>query len=806
MDPSDKQLQSRILALEKEKRLLKQEIRNLKKNQKGQQLSMLLFRDVEIKGVKESSSFLQSIFDAIQDGISILDPELNVVSTNKWMEKMYGEQAPLQGKKCFQAYHQRETACEVCPSRTTLKTGKAATEIVPYTVGGETAGWIELSTYPVTDNQGKLIYIIEYVKDVTDKHLAEKKLRETTEKLTNILVAANDGMWDWDLKSNVVEFDPRYYEMAGYSYREFPYDLEEFQKRVHPDDIDYVMSEANKHLIGESERFIVEFRFRMKSGEWIWIMGRGKIIERDEEGNPLRLMGTHTDISKVKAIEEEALKLSTATEQSPASIVITDNKGIIEYVNPKFTEMTGFTADEVIGKTPGIQKSGLHSDQFYRKLWKTITGGKTWYGEFQNRKKDGSIYWEKASISPLVKNDGEITHYISVKEDISERKKILHDLEVAKEKAEESDRLKSAFLANMSHEIRTPMNGILGFATLLKSGDCSMEKQREYIEVIEKCGNRMLNTINDLIDISKIEAGQMEVSLQDVNLNFLIGELFTFFKPQAADNGLEISYRTPMNDREAGLRTDREKLYAIFSNLIKNAIKYTKKGSVEFGYTTGKKEITCYVKDTGIGIAENRQKVIFNRFVQADLTIAKPYEGAGLGLSITQAYVNMLGGRIRVDSEPGKGSVFFFTLPYHAENGITSETAAEKVIPADLEQLRRLTVLIVEDDESNYFYLNELLKEKVREVRYLKSGKEAVKACCRDKNIQMVLMDIKLPDIDGFEATSQIRKCRTDLPVIAQTAFALMGDRDKAIKAGCNDYISKPILKEKLYAVMLKHI
>jgi PAS domain S-box-containing protein len=799
MVPSEKILQSRIRSLEKE-------IRELRDQLNQHRSDLPVFNGFNFNDLTMGSSFLKNVFDAIQDGISILDPELNIVSTNSWMEKMYANQSPLQGKKCFQAYHQRKTACEVCPSRNTLKTGKAAYEIVPYTVKGETAGWIELSTFPVKDERGDLKYIIEYVKDVTDKHRAEQKLKETSEKLTNIMIAANDGMWDWDLKSNVVEFDPRYFEMAGYAYEEFPSRLDEFQKRVHPDDIAYVMREAENHLQGKTDRFIVEFRFKKKNGGWLWIMGRGKIIDRDEKGNPLRLMGTHTDISNVKAIEEQALKLSKATEQSPASIVITDSAGRIEYVNPRFTNMTGFTSDEVIGKTPAIQKSGVHSDQFYENLWKTITGGKTWYGEFQNKKKDGSIYWEKASISPLVKDDGEITHFISVKEDISERKKILQDLEIAKEKAEESDRLKSAFLANMSHEIRTPMNGILGFATLLKTGECSIEKQKEYIAIIEKSGNRMLSTINDLIDISKIEAGQMEVIMEEVNLNVLLRELFTFFNPQAEEKRIKLSYHIPLDDESADMKTDREKLFAIYANLIKNAIKYTQRGSIDFGYTVENNTVQFFVRDTGIGIPADKQDIIFNRFVQADLTITKPYEGAGLGLSITRAYVDMLEGNIWLDSTVDEGTTFYFTLPFVKEQ---SKTHPVSPIPKPKPQhnsFQNLTVLVVEDDDSNFLYLKELLRNKVHRIHHIRTGKEAIKACSTDKQINMVLMDIKLPDIDGFEVTSKIRQIRPDLPIIAQTAFALVGDREKALDAGCNDYITKPILKEKLFEAMMNHI
>ncbi len=281
------------------------------------------------------------------------------------------------------------------------------------------------------------------------------------------------------------------------------------------------------------------------------------------------------DITERKRSEEKIRQLSQAVEQSPVTIVITNIKGEIEYVNPKFTETTGYTLDEIVGKNPRILKSGHTSQEEYKDLWYTLEKGKEWHGEFHNKKKNGELYWESASISPIINTYGKTTHFIAIKENITERKKTEQELVKAKNKAEESDHLKSAFLANMSHEIRTPMNGILGFTELLKEPKLSGNEQQEYIKIIEKSGKRMLNIINDIINISKVESGQIEVSLSETNINEQIEYLNTFFKPETKQKGIKLLVMNQLSEKESLVLTDPEKIYAILTNLVKNAIKFT---------------------------------------------------------------------------------------------------------------------------------------------------------------------------------------------------------------------------------------
>ncbi len=376
----------------------------------------------------------------------------------------------------------------------------------------------------------------------------------------------------------------------------------------------------------------------------------------------------------------------------------------------------------------------------------------------------------------------------------------------AKEKAEESDKLKSAFLANMSHEIRTPMNGILGFAELLKEPNLTGEKQQKYVGIIEKSGERMLNIINDIIDISKIEAGLMKMNIQESEINKQMEYIYTFFKHEVEEKGMKLSLKNELPDEESIIYTDREKVYAILTNLIKNSIKYTHSGSIEFGYKKAGEYLEFFVKDTGIGIPKDRQAAIFERFVQADIADKMAYQGAGLGLSISKSYIEMLGGKIWVESEEGVGSEFYFTLPYRTVQGknLNMEVTIDSVEKQAVPEISGLKVLIAEDDETSWMLFEMYMKTYSKEIIRVRTGIEAVEECRRNPDIDLVLMDIRMPQMSGYEATKQIRQFNKDVIIIAQTAYGLTGDRERAMEAGCTDYISKPIRKSGLEGMMLK--
>ena len=368
-------------------------------------------------------------------------------------------------------------------------------------------------------------------------------------------------------------------------------------------------------------------------------------------------------------------------------------------------------------------------------------------------------------------------------------------LQKAKEKAEESDRFKSAFLANISHEIRTPMNGILGFADLLSGNDISSEKRKKYISILKERSKYLLGVVNDIIDISRIETGQVNIQLSVFSINELFTNLFDAYFHAAGQKGIMLIQRLELTDEHSYITSDKVKLKQIIENLLSNALKFTAQGTIEFGYQIKDQKLHIYVKDTGIGIEKSEQRIIFDRFNQANLTIAKKYGGTGLGLSIVKAYVKLLGGEIIVESTAGNGSRFAFSVPY-----IQSNFVSRSIFKKSDQQNKKsnLKILLVEDNMTNAYLIHEILNQHNVELIHAANGEEAVRFYKQHTDLQLVLMDIKLPDTDGYNLTRKLLALRGHVPVIAQTAFALKGDREKAIEAGCVDYMSKPIDSKEL--------
>ncbi len=403
--------------------------------------------------------------------------------------------------------------------------------------------------------------------------------------------------------------------------------------------------------------------------------------------------------------ENDFLKYKTVVEQSDSSIFITDTHGNIEYVNPKFVQFTGYSINEVIGANPRIFKTNKHNAAYYKNLWETILAGNVWRGEFLNRKASGETYWEYVVITPIKNAHNEVINFLAIKNDITDRKisefklkrmnedlrnaeieiRVAHqqlkssnealemsykELEIAKNKAEESDKLKSAFLANMSHEIRTPLNGIIGFSDLLARENVSSEKKQKYVEIINSCGNQLLKIITDIIEISKLESDQLTICAETFNFNEMLDEVYSEIM---LDSSLEtkpelsIFLEKTLPNNLTDLISDKQRLIQIFTNLLNNAIKFSTKGNIVFGYVLKDTFLECYVKDPGIGISKEHQEIIFKHFRQIQGTLTREFGGAGIGLSISQGIIELLGGKIWVESEVDKGSTFFFSIPYYIE-------------------------------------------------------------------------------------------------------------------------------------------
>ena len=668
------------------------------------------------------------------------------------------------------------------------------------------------TTCEVTMNAGKSIKLTGIFQDITEVKKASKQF-ETVIKTTI------DGFWIADSKTGkFIEVNDSALKMLGYAREEL------LQMKITDIEAHELPNEIKKHYeeIIQLGHKVFETKIKTKAG----IITDVEVSVTYSEIEDGRFFVFARDISERKQSEENLRKLSRAVEQSPISIIITDSKGNIEYVNPKFVETTGYSFEEVIGQNPRVLKTGHTSAEEYKQLWDTVSKGGDWRGEFLNKRKNGELFWESASISPITNSKGETTHFIAVKEEITYRKEtaillqeknqkieaqneeykhLNEELIIAKNQAEQSDKLKTSFLANMSHEIRTPMNGILGFAGLLKDPLLTGDEQIEYVDIIEKSGARMLNIINDIIDISKIESGLMKVKITESNINDQIDYIYTFFKPEVENKGMKISHIKSLTSIDSIIKTDREKVFAILINLVKNAIKYSNYGLIEFGYTKKGEFLEFFVSDTGIGIPKSRQKAVFERFIQADIDDKMAIQGAGLGLSISKAFVEMLNGKIWMESQLGKGSTFYFTIPYH--NKVDENTANQNVVIDNeiVSHLKKLKILIAEDDQISKLFINKVVQPFSKEVLNVSNGVEVVETFSNNPDIDLILMDIKMPIMDGYEATQEIRKFNKKVVIIAQSAYGLSSDIQKAINRGCNDHISKPIDKHKFLTLLQKY-
>jgi PAS domain S-box-containing protein len=938
-------------------------------------------RKIAQKNLSDSEHLLDTILQSMPSGFAMIDKDYTIRRVNEQTCKITGySREELEGQKCD----------IICPK------GQRSDQCPAWVVGKEAFSGMDtfikckgnLNTAVLKNAQTISIngerFILESFQDITEWKRTEKllieaknKAQESEQKFTAFMnfMPGMAFIKDRDLNfiyvNKFMEKNMNATNWIGKNTREVT--QASFLKEVITDDEVTFIQGRHKY----EEQFPVKGRGPRDFLTYKFTIGEDKSL----------LGGISIDITERKQLESKNTMLSKAIEASPASVVITNTKGNIEYVNPFFEDKTGYTLQEVIGKNPRILKSGKQSVEFYKNMWNTVLKGQIWRGEFHNKKKNGQLYWEKGSISPVTDGNGKIIQFIAIKEDITQQKKILaelnaakeeaeknasevimqkeavmfhnerleslfrisqlnpkstqqlldyalheavnltaskigyiyfynentrqftlntwskevmkecgvqnpetvydldstgcwgeavrqrkpiiindysaenklkkgtpeghvclhrfltipvfsdneivavagvankssdyvqadirqlsllmdnvwkiserikliEDLQVAKERAEESDKLKSAFLANMSHEIRTPMNGILGFTELLKDPNLSGEQQGEFISIIQKSGDRMLSTINDIIDISKIESGLVTVNTTTIDLKSFMTDILLFFEPETEKKQLFLKFTNQDDLESPTLQTDPEKLNSIITNLIKNAIKFTFKGGISFGYTFSENLIQFIIEDTGIGIPPERQEAIFDRFVQADIADSRVFEGSGLGLSISRSYSEMLGGTIRLESKEGVGTTFFVSLP--ATETRTTQKLTEERVSEISTSAQSLKILIAEDDPVSVELLKIFLKDYCQNFMVAENGKIAIEIVKKHTDIDLILMDVKMPLIDGFDATKRIRTFNTDVKIIAQTAFAQEQDMVKALKAGCNNFISKPIKKHKL--------
>ena len=509
--------------------------------------------------------------------------------------------------------------------------------------------------------------------------------------------------------------------------------------------------------------------------------------------------------------EESEKKLKGAIVASPFPIMIHADDGEILTINEAWTEKTGYKHKDIPTIYDWTEKAYLQKSEnikeYIDKLYRL--NDKVDEGEFEIRTSKGTtIIWDFNS-APLGKfNDGRRL-VISIAKDVTEKKqaefllaKNIEELKKSKDKAEESDMLKTEFINNMSHEIRTPMNGILGFSELLSNTDLTTQKRNNFIRIIQSSGHQLLHIIDDILEISQLGTKQVKVQETEVCLNDVLMELFSIFERKAKESAIPLYFKKQLTDAQSTILTDKLKLNKVLGNLIENAQKYTNEGFVEFGYNLIDNTIELFVKDTGIGINKENHSKIFERFAQEEKNLSNKTGGLGLGLSIAKENTELLGGKIRLQSKKNEGSTFFVTIPYKP---VFKECIVEnKVEVID----HKCVILIAEDEEVNFLYLDTLLKDLIPndcEIIHAKNGHDAVEICKQNKAVNLVFMDLKMPVLNGSEATKQIKQISPNLIVIAQTAYVTKKEHDEAISAGCEAVISKPITREVIKLTLNKY-
>ena len=508
-----------------------------------------------------------------------------------------------------------------------------------------------------------------------------------------------------------------------------------------------------------------------------------------------------------ESLQKEKAYLDQLFEGSSEAIIMLDIFGNVTKINSEFTRLFGYTSLDIVGK----QVDDFIATPEYLHEAKDITAGVyqriTASVETKRQHKDGRLIDVSLLVTPI-NIDNHIVGAYGIYRDITDRKRIEKNLIAAKEKAEESDKLKSAFLSNMSHEIRTPMNAILGFSTLLSDPGVSEEEKAEFVHIIRERGNDLLRIIDDIIDVAKIESGQIKIEIKECAVNQLLTNLTVTLnevKRKSAKNNIILNCLPANSNKDFTILTDGNRLRQVMTNLIENSLKFTHEGFVEFGYilkNIGESPyIEFFVRDSGIGIPEEMHEIIFERFRQVDDTNTRKYGGTGLGLTISKNLIKLLGGEIKLTSEKGKGTTFQVLLPLQVPTNPNAEPEKGAPVAISTKDWAKRVILVVEDEDSNFFLMDRILKRTGAKLIWAKNGMDAIEIC-KTQPVDVILMDIRMPVMDGYEATQIIKKDHPEIPVIAQTAYALKGEKEKSLAAGCDNYIAKPIDSKELLAIL----
>ena len=648
--------------------------------------------------------------------------------------------------------------------------------------------------------------------DITDRMQVEEALAKSEERLNLVLHSLDEGVWDWDISSNLTYLSPKYYEIAQCRPQDVVADLNFFISLIHPDDLERVMAAMNERMAGASEMSAFEFRMVTGKGSSKWIWGKGKVVERDACGRPLRMLGTIIDVTERKqaevALRNSEQRYRALFSGAGEGIFIMSSQGVLIEINDSFARMHGYRVEEMVGMNIKALITRESSASALERM-RRILAGESLKFEAEHIHRDGHVFPLEVTIS-LICVEGE-TLIQCLHHDISERKRSEEATLKAKIAAESANRAKSEFLANMSHEIRTPMNGIMGMSHLLRYTELT-EEQSEYLDDITLSSQSLMSLINDILDLTKIEAGKIELEHHNFSLRASINEVIRTQISLIRSKGLAIRTDIP-EEVPDNLVGDQLRLKQILLNVLGNAIKFTERGGIVISASASTPDgdnalLELVVKDTGIGIDPEAIGRIFEPFSQADSSTTRIYGGTGLGLSICTRLTELLGGRIWAESREGEGSAFHVLIPFivNDQPADGDDDDSEDEASGGWEG-KSLQILVADDQVINLKFSEQILKKVGHRVVTAKNGLDALEKW-DNGSFDIVLMDIHMPEMNGVLAAQAIRTRESAsgrrTPIVALTAFALKGDEQHLLEQGFDGYISKPVQVGALFRELRK--
>jgi len=668
--------------------------------------------------------------------------------------------------------------------------------------------WEDVSISPVIDENGNIRYFVGIKQDITEKKAAVEALKKSEQWYKAIFGNTGTAAIIIDGDGTISLVNEKFTELTGLSREEIE-GKRKWMEFVTPGDLEKMLSyHKGRREPGNDSPNQYEFTFLSpRTGSRDILLTVDMIPGTDKSVASLLDLTERNQIQKELKESEEKFRLISTSAQD--GIIMIDSSGKVVYWNPGAEKIFGYTFEEMKGKDLhhfiAPEKYGTSYPNPLEQFQKTGTGavvGKV--VELQSQTKNGTSIDIELSIARMQMPDG--FGAVGIVRDVTDRKRAETELIQAKERAEESDRLKSAFLATMSHELRTPLNAVIGFSDLIDA-NMPMSEIEEMVKIINNSGKHLLRIIESIFEISMLEAKGARLRTEDFSLPEFFGSLKSYVASEQIKQQKEhlvITFKPGENFTGTRLKTDRSRLFQLISNLLNNAIKFTESGTVEYGYSISGQTVTFFVRDTGIGIPHDQKDLIYERFRQVDDTHTREYGGVGLGLSICKEIANLMDGKIWAEPDPGSGSIFYFSV-----NGIVVTVPEPAAVTGTLKKAYDFSgkkILVVEDEENNISFLETILKKTRATLLFAHNGKEAIQLCNDHPDLDLVLMDIKMPVMSGDVATALIKEKRKDLPVIAQTAYATSTEVGKYKQIGFDDYITKPIDREHLIEVMARYL